>query len=230
MKEELIHALQKNNLNFYNIVNFKNTIEKIITLDFSAENTALASIDIANTAAFSNYITNKLQSANAKFGIGGYNEDRVLYKHSKLFDGKDNRTVHLGIDIWGEEGTEVFAPLGGMVHGFAFNNNIGDYGATIILQHQLDTISFHTLYGHLALKDIEKIKVGQYISRGNLVGHFGSAQENGNWPPHLHFQIIEDLEYNEGDYPGVCAVKDSEKYLHNCPNPDLILGMLQYAK
>ena len=54
--------------------------------------------------------------------------------------------------------------------------------------------------------------------------------ENGNWPPHLHFQIIEDMELKEGDYPGVCTSANREKYLANCPNPDLILTLMQYAK
>ena len=70
---------------------------------------------------------------------------------------KSHVALHLGTDIWGPVGTKIFAPLGGMVHSFAFNNNLGDYGATIILQHQLDTWNFYTLYGHLSLKDIGNI-------------------------------------------------------------------------
>ncbi|MEP6913389.1 MAG: response regulator, partial [bacterium] len=46
---------------------------------------------------------------------------------------------------------------------------------------------------------------------------------NGDWPPHLHFQIIEDMRVHEGDYPGVCSISERAKYLNNCPNPDLIL-------
>jgi hypothetical protein len=54
-------------------------------------------------------------------------------------------------------------------------------------------------------------------------------QENGQWPPHLHFQVIIDMEFKKGDYPGVCKLNEKEKYLRNCPNPDLILQMMQYA-
>ena len=115
-----------------------------------------------------------------------------------------------------------------MVHSFAYNDNFGDYGATIILLHQLETVAFHTLYGHLSLADISMLSEGAYITRGEVIGHFGEPAENGNWPPHLHFQIINDLQYKEGDYPGVCKLSESETYLANCPDADLILNMMQY--
>ena len=141
---------------------------------------------------------------------------------------KSKLRLHIGTDIWGDAGTKIFAPVGGTVHSFAFNNNFGDYGATIILQHQLDTIVFHTLYGHLSLADIAPLQEGKYIGRGELLAHFGQPKDNGNWPPHLHFQIINDMRLWKGDYPGVCKVSESEKYLNNCPNPDLILNLSQF--
>ena len=33
----------------------------------------------------------------------------------------------------------------------------------------------------------------------------------------------------KGDYPGVCSISERKKYLANCPDPDAILGMMQYA-
>jgi murein DD-endopeptidase MepM/ murein hydrolase activator NlpD len=164
------------------------------------------------------------------YGIGGYAEQRTVYSRSKVFDAPDGgepRRLHLGTDIWGKAGTEVFAPIGGMVHSFKFNDAYGDYGATIILLHQLEGTAFYTLYGHLSLKDIALIE-GQYINRGQAFAHFGEPHENGHWPPHLHFQIIENIELNEGDYPGVCRLSDQEFYLKNCPDADLILQMNQY--
>lgn len=142
---------------------------------------------------------------------------------------EEPRRLHLGIDIWGNAGTEIYAPLGGTVHSVAFNDHYGDYGATIILQHQLDGCTFHTLYGHLSLIDIEYLQAGKFISQGELIAHFGKPKENGHWPPHLHFQIIVDMEMKQGDYPGVCKMSEREKYLANCPNPDLILGMMKFA-
>ena len=228
MKTELENTLIKNSADFHPVVIFDPASEKLFHFDLTPANTELSNIDMADTGSFSHYITNKLKASGSKFGIGGYNENRALYGRSKLFNGPEPRTVHLGIDIWGEEGTPVYAPLGGMVHSFAFNNDFGDYGATAILLHQLGTITFHTLYGHLSLKDIARLSEGAYIARGELVGHFGKPAENGNWPPHLHFQVIRDMELKQGDYPGVCTVSERDSYLRNCPDPDLLLNMMKY--
>jgi murein DD-endopeptidase MepM/ murein hydrolase activator NlpD len=86
------------------------------------------------------------------------------------------------------------------------------------------------LYGHLSLKSIEDKRAGQTIEKGGWIATFGEPAENGQWPPHLHFQIIIDLNGAMGDYPGVCADSEKEQYLNNCPDGDLMLGMMKYAK
>ena len=248
MKSKLENVLLKHRATFNKVVGFNTATDKLYPVDFTAINTELTDELITDTKKFSEYINNKLQNNNCRYGIGGYNELREMYKRSALFSFvKDNlsaqvdtnknviieaepRRLHLGIDIWGAADTKIFAPLGGMLHSFANNNNFGDYGATIILQHQIDTVVFYTLYGHLALKDIAQLKVGQFFTRGQCFAHFGNSFENGNWPPHLHFQIIEDIEMKEGDYPGVCKISEKEKYLLNCPDADLILNMMKFAE
>jgi murein DD-endopeptidase MepM/ murein hydrolase activator NlpD len=124
----------------------------------------------------------------------------------------------------------VYAPLEGVVHSFAFNDAYGDYGATLILQHELDGITFHSLYGHLSLHSIEDKKEGQAIEKGEWIAAFGEPAENGHWPPHLHFQLIIDMQGWKGDYPGVCKYSEREKYLVNCPDADLILNMIMHVK
>ena len=140
------------------------------------------------------------------------------------------RRLHLGVDIWGPAHVPVYAPLQATVHSFAFNSAFGDYGATLILQHEIEGSIFHTLYGHLSLKSIEDKRAGQTIEKGGWIATFGEPAENGHWPPHLHFQIINDLQGGIGDYPGVCVYAEREKYLDNCPDGDLMLGMMKYAR
>lgn len=224
------------------VVPFDPATEKIASLDLTRNNADLTEEIYTDTQKFTAYINKKRKDSASKYLIGGYGELREMYRRSLLFDaglkneyeteGTDPgrlRRLHLGIDIWGEEGTVVYAPLGGIVHSFAFNNNYGDYGATLILLHQLNTLTFYTLYGHLSLEDIAKVSEFTYIIRGDVIGHFGSPAENGNWPPHLHFQVIKDIGLYEGNYPGVCALIESDKYLSNCPDPDAIIRMMQYA-
>lgn len=143
--------------------------------------------------------------------------------------GAEPRRLHLGIDIWGKPYTKVMAPLDGIVHSFAFNNAFGDYGATIVLTHNLEGQTFHTLYGHLSLNSIKNIHGGDRIKKGDVFAEFGIPFENGQWPPHLHFQLIIDMQGMKGDYTGVCKISERETYLANCPDPDLILQMMKYV-
>jgi murein DD-endopeptidase MepM/ murein hydrolase activator NlpD len=140
------------------------------------------------------------------------------------------RRLHLGIDIWGPAGTKVMSPLDGIVHSFNFNNNDSDYGTTIILSHNLEGRGFHTLYGHLSLNSIKNLSEGRNIRKGEVIAEFGMRFENGNWPSHLHFQVIENMSDWKGDYPGVCRFSEKQQWLDNCPDPDLILQLQQYIK
>lgn len=222
-------ALQKNAATFHKVVPFDANENSIRRFDFTAANNDLTDEILANTDAFATYIEQQL-GTKYLYGIGGYGEHRTIYSRSTKFDGVDEpRRLHLGIDIWGAVGTPVYAPVGGYVHSYSFNDFFGDYGATIVLHHQLDGISFNTLYGHLSLRDIQGLQEGQYISRGVEFAHFGPPKENGYWPAHLHFQIVQEMHERKGDYPGVCKYSEKEKYLENCPDPDLILQMMDYA-
>ncbi len=229
----LTSSLKKYQNTFHQVVPFNKEEDKLLQMNFTATNKELSNEILDDENRFTNYITQKIKNVHALYGIGGYAEYRSVYSRSDIFNadkpGEEPRRLHLGIDIWGDAGTTVFAFMGGMVHSFAFNSKAGDYGATLILLHQLDGISFYSLYGHISLNDINNVQAGEYVVRGKEIAHFGEPAENGNWPPHLHFQIIHDLEMNRGDYPGVCSYGKKEKYLNNCPDPDLVLNMMKYA-
>ncbi|MGZ3951723.1 MAG: peptidoglycan DD-metalloendopeptidase family protein [Flavisolibacter sp.] len=223
--------LKQHSGEFHPVVPFQKG-DKLLLLDFTENNTELTAEVVENTNLFIRYINSKLSAKGAVYGVGGYNEHRTIYSRSRVFDspvGSEPRRLHLGIDIWGKPYTKVMAPLDGIVHSFAFNNAFGDYGATIILTHNLEGETFHTLYGHLSLNSIKNIQEGDLIRKGDVFCEFGIPFENGQWPPHLHFQLIIDMEGKKSDYPGVCRYSERQSYLDNCPDPDLILGMMQYA-
>jgi murein DD-endopeptidase MepM/ murein hydrolase activator NlpD len=223
-------VLARHSAGFHSVVPFDPGRDLLYPFDFTAANTSLRPDDIADTERFANYINRTLRANNARYGIGGYNEHRTLYARSKHFDSAEEpRRLHLGVDIWGPAGTPVMSPLDGIVHSFAFNNNDSDYGATIILTHCLDGVSLHTLYGHMSLNSLKNLEEGRRIRRGEVIAEFGMRFENGNWPPHLHFQVIADMQGWKGDYPGVCRYSERQQWLDNCPDPDMILGMVRLA-
>jgi murein DD-endopeptidase MepM/ murein hydrolase activator NlpD len=250
----LSDLLKRHQPDFHAVVPFDPARERICPFDFTENNTRLLPEDIADTGRFAAYINRMLQQHQARYGFGGYGEHRTLYARSKHFDQPvqgsaakssgqatgseaarrsgeaEPRRLHLGIDIWGPAGTKVMSPLNGIVHSFAFNNNDSDYGATIILTHNLEGLSFHTLYGHLSLNSIKNLYEGRNIRKGEVIAEFGMRFENGNWPPHLHFQLIENMSDWKGDYPGVCRFSEKQEWLDNCPDPDLILQLQQYLK
>jgi murein DD-endopeptidase MepM/ murein hydrolase activator NlpD len=213
------------------VVPFDPEKERLIPLDFTEKNQELTGDIINDVAAFSMYIEEKLGAAGARYGIGGYGEHRTVYSRSRVFDaadGEEPRRLHLGLDIWGDAGTPMFAALPATVHSFAFNDRYGDYGATIILRHELEGFVFYSLYGHLALKDLD-LEAGMRVEQGQEFAHFGEPAENGHWPPHLHFQLMLDIGDAYGDYPGVCKYSEKDKYLANCPDPDLLARLWRYA-
>ncbi len=227
-----IRGIKKHQQSFHPVVPFDPAKYRLLAMNFTSSNEAMATGILGDTKLFSAYIIENLKNSNARYGIGGYDEHRTVYSMSKLFDagktGEEPRRLHLGTDIWGKPHTAVMAPLTGIVHSFAFNDRFGDYGATIILTHSIEGMSFHTLYGHLSLSSIKNIQEGERIDGGDIFAEFGIPAENGHWPPHLHFQIILDLGNWKGDYPGVCKLSEKGAYLFNSPDPDLILQMDQF--
>lgn len=227
--EEAVRSLQ-----FAPVVPFDPGTDKLLLLDFTEKNKGLTEEILKDTTKFSAYINGLLTIAGARYGIGGYNEHRTVYSRSKVFDapvpGEEPRRLHLGTDIWGKPYTAVMAPLDGIVHSFAFNNQFGDYGATIILSHQVNGYTFYSLYGHLSLNSLKNLYEGQNIRKGQVIAEFGIPYENGHWPPHLHFQIILDMENWKGDYPGVCKYSEKENWLKNSPDPDVLLQLNRYVR
>lgn len=227
--KEISALLERHSERFHPLVPFDAEKDRLFVLDLTAANTELSADIVADTDRFSAYINLQLQKHDARYAIGGYGEHRTMYSRSAVFDGPEEpRRLHLGLDIWGEAGTPVFAALDGQVHSFAFNDHFGDYGATIILQHEIEGMIFYSLYGHLAVADLD-LHEGQKIGQGQEFAHFGIPRENGWWPPHLHFQLIIDPGQKKGDYPGVCKYSERAQYLANCPDPDLIARLYRYV-
>ncbi|HEY8396900.1 MAG TPA: peptidoglycan DD-metalloendopeptidase family protein [Flavihumibacter sp.] len=228
MTDVLLAAIRKNQYAFHPVVPFDPSTDRLAPFDLREGGDMPVEV-LEDPEAFMAFPEKLRQERKARYLIGGYNELRVMYSRSDLFDAEtEPRRLHIGTDIWAPAGNPVYAFWGGMVHSVGWNDRKGDYGATLILLHQLEGVPFYTLYGHLSKRDIDGVYAGQYVIRGQEIAHFGEPAENGNWPPHLHFQIIRDMELREGDYPGVVKPGEAARWLANCPDPDLILQLNKY--
>lgn len=201
-----------------------------IPFDLSAKHTDELDLDLTDAKKFEEFVENHLSKNKAKVAFCGYLEKRNLYKRSETFNdkNKEERNIHIGIDLWIKAGTSVLSALEGKIHSFQNNLGLGDYGPTIIVEHEIDGLTFYTLYGHLSLESLDEKMVGQVIKKGEKIAELGKTPINGDYAPHLHFQIIKDMKGKKGDYPGVCGLKELEFYKENCPDPNWLLQIESY--
>lgn len=155
------------------------------------------------------------------WAVGGYLEKRaIMYDAPRYADG---RNIHMGVDIWAAPGEPAYAVLPGVIAYSTFQNDEGNYGGTIILKHIVEGQELYALYGHLSKKSLGSHIVGQKLKAGTVVGWLGDETENGNWPPHLHYQLcIEDP--GVADMPGVIAKKNLIRARERYPDPRILLG------
>lgn len=173
----------------------------------------------------------RIRRAGAEIGIGRYNEPRIVYT-SKNYLSPNNefdetRTIHLGIDLFKEAGTPIYAPAAGRVHSMFFRREPMDFGGLVLLEHVAEQERYYTLYGHLSEHSIHRLQPGQKIARGEEFAYLGIPEENGGWIPHLHFQVIADLLDQSGTYWGIAPASQRDVWQSICPDPNLILGIRQ---
>lgn len=197
------------------------TEESVYHLNLSYPDNVLATIDATDAGKCWEVLKWELHNAGNTAAVGGYAEKRSAYRvNPELFGAEEEeRCIHLGVDIWMWDGTPVHSPIDAKVHSFADNAGLGNYGPTIILEHQLEGVAFYSLHGHLTRESLEGLEVGQLFKKGEPFGAIGSAEVNGNWPPHLHYQFIADMMELEGDFKGVATEAEADFYLSLCPEP-----------
>jgi len=209
--------------------------------------------DAVDARGWTDVLFRKMKAVGAEVGIGRYDEVRRWYT-SDIFrvptDGAPEwRTVHLGIDLFVDAGSPVYAPFDAVVHSVQNNRGSLDYGPTVILEHRVEAglfdhgsalaedapsgwggtpsgvLRFWTLYGHLSDEVLAGLPPGQPVRKGAAFARVGSFPGNGNWAPHLHFQVITDTLGLWGNFPGVCRPSQRNLWKALSPDPNLILGI-----
>lgn len=214
------------------------SLKDAVWLDLSVGSPALGSwSDISDAGKLHRAIHRQWADCDdpAPLAIGRYDEARPFYTADAYEvtgnNGPEWRTVHIGLDIFMDPGTPVSAPLDGVIHSFRDNDQDRDYGPTIILQHETpETGVFYTLYGHLTRTSLDGLRAGAPVHAGEVFCAIGPMPENGNWSPHLHFQVILDMLGMEGDFPGVAFPEKRHIWTSLCPDPWLLLTGLASEK
>ncbi|TMU55647.1 aminotransferase class III-fold pyridoxal phosphate-dependent enzyme [Flagellimonas algicola] len=201
--------------------------DDVFPIDLSVSSEWVGHQQEFNDLDFLQFRLEQLQKEHPKKIIaGGYLEPRALYgtsSYDKMGNsGRESRTVHLGVDFWLPANTPVHALFDGEV--VTAVNDAGDkeYGGLVILKHQVNSLEFYTLYGHMTVASATKNKVGDTLKKGDCIGFLGNYPENGNWAPHLHFQLMLSLLGYENDFPGVAYYNQLETWKGLCPDPNLL--------
>ena len=93
------------------------------------------------------------------------------------------RRMHSGIDFSARQGTPVYATGDGVVRIASRNpQGYGGYGVVALIDHGF---GFMTLYAHMATV---KVRPGQHVKRGELIGTVGSTGMSSG--SHLHYEVI----------------------------------------
>ena len=94
------------------------------------------------------------------------------------------RHFHTGIDFAAPRGTEIYATGDGVVREVV--SKPGGYGLHVIVDHGYE---YKTLYAHMSRF---KVRVGDKVKRGDVIGHVGST--GTSTAPHLHYEVIKNGE------------------------------------
>jgi 4-aminobutyrate aminotransferase-like enzyme/Ser/Thr protein kinase RdoA (MazF antagonist) len=204
--------------------------KSIQQIDLSVSSSWIGHEEEVNDIDLFQFKINKLQAKNSsKIIAGGYLEPRTLYTtpdYDKTGnDGRETRTIHLGVDFWLPSGTSVHALFDGEVVTAVNDRGSKKYGGLIILKHRTEEFDFFTLYGHLSVESVMHKKIGDKIKKGERLGKLGIYQENGNWVPHLHFQLLLSMLNYQNDYPGVAYFNQIDVWDSICPDPNLLFKL-----
>jgi murein DD-endopeptidase MepM/ murein hydrolase activator NlpD len=92
-------------------------------------------------------------------------------------------TFHNGTDFQPGDGAPIYAIAKGTVTVSEFSGSLGQH---VAISHTINGKTFTSIYGHMQAGS-SKLKVGQKVSKSDIVGLVGSTGESTG--PHLDFEI-----------------------------------------
>ena len=124
---------------------------------------------------------------------------------------RPDRPDHVGIDIYGTNGT-VYAAANGKVVACSSSNS-GANGRYVVIEHTLGGKKIYSFYAHLASLNVSK---GSTVTTSTKIGTAGGSGygKNNAYGTHLHFAITDTLMSN-GNYVGYSSTFSGNKKTHN---------------
>ncbi|MEL7429035.1 MAG: M23 family metallopeptidase [Pseudomonadota bacterium] len=122
------------------------------------------------------YLSNKAKGLPLAYPVANPNISSRFGQRVDPFNGR--RAMHSGVDFRAPTGTPVLATGDGKV---TKAGRKGGYGKVVIIRHNNGLV---TRYAHLSKITV---KVGQDVTRGEMVGKVGSTGRSTG--PHLHYEV-----------------------------------------
>lgn len=165
-------------------------------LDFSSRNPLAAEYATDDFDRFQAQVMQELEQGQAQWGIARYLEERstVLSQFPQMV--KEQRFYHVGLDIIVPAGFQLFAPLEGKVFAAGIDAGQGNYGGYVILQHQVQDVTFYSFYGHLDTSALPE--TGEAVTAGAPFAMIGERADSGGWFTHVHLQILTQRAVDQG--------------------------------
>ncbi|WP_318344363.1 peptidoglycan DD-metalloendopeptidase family protein [Flagellimonas baculiformis] len=164
--------------------------------DFSSNNPKTLEYPLMDFHQFNQMIFDELKDASLGWGIGRYLEERksLLRSYPNIIE--EQRYYHLGLDIVVPYNTPMFSPLDAEVYKTGKETTLGNYGGYIILKHDINSVIFYSLYGHL--KTPHLVHLGDLVKAGEKFAHIGKESDSGGWFCHVHLQILTQEAIDNG--------------------------------
>ena len=166
-----------------------------------------------------------------ELGIGPWGEERTVYAGEMFvsrFIENTRRTHHLGLDLFMAAGKKVFTPLPATIVSVEIEQDPLGYGCLIALCHEPEGCPpFVSLWGHLAHEALQRLKTGDRLDAGSLVGEMGASTENGGWAPHLHLQLSTDTKLSATEILGVGEPRYLDVWAELFPDARTFAGIAQ---
>jgi hypothetical protein len=150
-----------------------------------------------------------------RYLVSRYGEDRIKMLAGSVI-AQENRTLHLGVDVFCQKLEIVYAPCDGAIitSGREFDDH--SFGNYLILKPSASNIPY-IFFGHL---DDSRITLGE-IQAGNAIARIGDYinNDNGGWSRHLHIQMLQSLPEDGIAPPGYTSKVDFPLVSSKYPDP-----------